>query len=287
MLTPVRTVRRLVSALLAPALLGGAGVVGLALLGPAAPASAATKPCVGVIVDGRLAGGGLRTSCAEGDPDSGLEALTKAGVSYAFVPRQPGQICQLDGLPECSRNSADTYWSYWWRAPGSSRWVYATEGAGSHDPEPGAVEAWVWQEGGRQEPPDIAFGTLCPQATKATSAPTRTAQPEPRPDPTQSEKLTNSAPASTSTKRSTSSTSATSKPASTSPSSATSSDPGPSTEPTTDPASTAPAPSTSNAAAEGDDGGGPPLAGLAIGTVLVAVLGGAALARSRRTGGPQ
>ena len=168
MLTPVRTVRRFVSALLAPALLGGAGVVGLALLGPAAPASAASKPCVGVIVDGRLAGGGLRTGCAEGDPDSGLEALTKAGVSYAFVPRQPGQICQLDGLPECSRNSADTYWSYWWRAPGSSRWVYATEGAGSHDPAPGAIEAWVWQEGGRQEPPDIAFGTLCPQATKAT-----------------------------------------------------------------------------------------------------------------------
>ncbi len=280
----MRTVRRFVSALLAPALLGGAGVVGLALLGPAAPASAASKPCVGVIVDGRLAGGGLRTGCAEGDPDSGLEALTKAGVSYAFVPRQPGQICQLDGLPECSRNSADTYWSYWWRAPGSSRWVYATEGAGSHDPAPGAIEAWVWQEGGRQEPPDIAFGTLCPQATKATPAPTRTAEPEPRPDPTQSEKLTNPAPASTSTKPSTSktsATSATSKP----PTSATSSDPEPSTEPTTDPATTAPAPSTSNAAAEGDEGGGPPLAGLAIGTVLVAVLGGAALARSRRTGG--
>ena len=262
-------------------------MLGLALLGPAAPASAATKPCVGVIVDGRLAGGGLRTTCAEGDPDSGLEALTKADVSYAFVPRQPGQICQLDGLPECSRNSADTYWSYWWRAPGSSRWVYATEGAGSHDPEPGATEAWVWQEGGRQEPPDIAFSTLCPQATKATSAPTRTAEPEPRPDPTQSEKLTNSAPASTSTKPSASAPSATStsKPATTSPSTATSSDPEPSTEPATDPATTAPAPSTSNAAAEGDDGGGPPLAGLVVGTVLVAVLGGAALARSRRTGG--
>jgi len=163
--------------------------------------------------------------------------------------------------------------------------VYATEGAGSHDPEPGAVEAWVWQEGGRQEPPDIAFGTLCPQATKTTSAPTRTAEPEPRPDPTQSEKLTSSVPASTSAKPSAATTSATSRPVSTSPTSSTSSGPEPSTDPTTDPATTAPAPSTTDAADEGDEGGGPPLAGLAIGTVLVAVLGGAALARSRRTGG--
>ena len=259
-------------------------MVGLALLGPAAPASAATKPCVGVVVDGRLAGGGLRTSCAKGDPDSGLEALTMAGVGYAFVPRQPGQICQLDGFPECSRNSADTYWSYWWRAPGSSRWVYATEGAGGHDPEPGAVEAWVWQEGGRQEPPDIAFATLCPQATttqttKATRSPTPAAEPEPIPDTTRTKDLATPGPASSSTKPTTS---ATSTPPTTSTSTTS---PAPSTDPTTDPATTSPAPSSSNAATEDDDGGGPPLAGLAIGTVLVAVLGGAALARSRRTGG--
>lgn len=285
MLTPVRTVRRLASALLAPALLGGAGVVGLALLGPAAPASAATTPCVGVIVDGRLAGGGLRTSCAKGDPDSGLEALTKAGVSYAFVPRQPGQICQLDGFPECSRNSADTYWSYWWRAPGSSRWVYATQGAGSHDPEPGAVEAWVWQEGGRQEPPDIAFGTLCPQASqsaKPTGSPTGAADPEPIPDTTRTKDLATPGPTVSATEPA-----KPSKRATTSTPPPTSSSPAASTDPTTDPASTSAAPS-SNAAGpsdDDDDGGRPPLAGLAIGTVLVAGLGGAALVRSRRTGG--
>ena len=120
--------------------------------------------------------GDVSTGCAKGDPDSGLEALTKAGYSYAFVPRQPGQVCQIDGAPECSRTSTDTYWSYWWRAKGSSRWVYATEGAATHDPAPGATEAWVWQDGGRREPPDIALSTDLPPGR-------RPADQEPRPAP--------------------------------------------------------------------------------------------------------
>ena len=274
MLTPVRTVR-LGAALLAPVLLGGAGSVGLALLGPAAPASAAVKPCVGVVVDGRLAGGDLRTACAVGDPDSGLEALTDAGFSYAFVPRQPGQVCQVDGFPECSRNSADTYWSYWWSAPGSSRWVYATEGAGSHDPKPGAVEAWVWQEGGKRQPPDIALTTICPQAvrqprtrTPAASprATTASAEPVPLPDLTKTPahlKHTVSPRAEASS---------------------TSADPS-TPAPTSTSASTSAAPSVAGSAptATDDDSGGPPWTGLALGVGLVGLLGGAAFTRFRRT----
>ena len=168
------TARRLAAALAATALAG----LGL-LAGPPAPAAAA-EPCVGVVVDARLLGGGVSTGCAKGDPDSGLEALTKAGYSYAFVPRQPGQVCQIDGIPECSRTSTDTYWSYWWRAKGSSRWVYATEGAATHDPAPGATEAWVWQDGGRREPPDIALRTICPQV--ADAADRRRPSPSPGPD---------------------------------------------------------------------------------------------------------
>ncbi len=278
MLTPVRTVRRLGAALLAPVLLGGAGSVGLALLGPSAPALAAAKPCVGVIVDGRLAGGDLRTGCAVGDPDSGLEALTAAGVSYAFVPRQPGQVCQLDGFPECSRNSADTYWSYWWRAPGSTRWVYASEGAGSHDPEPGAVEAWVWQEGGKRQPPGIAFRTICPQAVQAPSTRTPTASPRssrasgdavPLPDLTKSPAdLKPTQPL-------------TADPA---PTSASASSQAPTPAPSSSSASTA-APSVTRSApvSADDESGGPPWVGPVLGLGLVAVLGGAAFARFRRT----
>ncbi len=275
MLTPVRTVRRLGAALLAPVLLGGAGSVGLALLGPAAPVVAAAKPCVAVVVDGRLAGGDLRTACAAGDPDSGLEALTAAGFSYAFVPRQPGQVCQVDGFPECSRNSADTYWSYWWRAPGSSRWVYATEGAGSHDPVPGAVEAWVWQEGGRRQPPDIAFRTICPRAVKQPS--TRTPAASPRPTTASNEPAPTPDLTTTPAER---------KPTESHSAGATS----PSADlttpaPTSTSASAAAAPSVPRSAppTANDESGGPPWTGLALGVGLVGLLGGAAATRFRRT----
>jgi len=282
----VRSVGRGVAALLAPALLGGAGsaVAVALLLGPTAPvpAAAATRPCVGMIVDGRLAGGSLRTGCATGDPRSGLAALTAAGFSYAFVPRQPGQVCQIGGLPECSRNGSDTYWSYWHRASGTHRWVYSGEGAATYDPEPGDTEAWVWQEGGKRPPPDIAFGTLCPQAAAADVEPSdppmpaATAKKSTTPRPTGSgdvplPDLTTTPPAlkpspATTTTSSSGATTPVSPP------------------PTTNtPASSEPSPSTSPVASTDD--GGPPWAGLAVGVAVVALLGGAAVVRARRTGG--
>ena len=144
----------------------------------------------------------------------------------------------------------------------------------------------MWQEGGRQEPPDIAFGTLCPQATPAaepTDSPTRAAEPEPIPDTTRTEDLATPAPASLATKPTSRRSDADHvddrrprRPR-----------PAPSTDPTTDPAThlAGAVVDATRPPSDDDDGGGPPLAGLAIGTVLVAVLGGAALARSRRTGG--
>ena len=57
-----------------------------------------TAPCVGVVVDARLAGGPLRTGCANGDPRSRARGADRAGFSYAFVPRQPGP-----GLPDRRR----------------------------------------------------------------------------------------------------------------------------------------------------------------------------------------
>jgi hypothetical protein len=259
-------------------------VVVALVLGPTAPvpAAAATRPCVGMIVDGRLAGGSLRTGCATGDPRSGLAALTDAGFSYAFVPRQPGQVCQIDGLPECSRNGSDTYWSYWHRTKGSHRWVYSGEGAATYDPEPGDTEAWVWQEGGKRPPPDIAFGALCPQAVaadvepsdppmpaptaKKTTTPTGSGDPQPLPD------LTTTPPALKPSK-----TASTGSPAATSAEAA--------TPPPTTPATTPPPSPNASPVASTDDGGGPPWAGLAVGVAVVALLGGAAVARARRTGG--
>ncbi len=274
-----RTARRLAAALAATALAG----LGL-LAGPAAPAAAA-EPCVGVVVDARLLGGSVSTGCAKGDPDSGLEALTKAGYSYAFVPRQPGLVCQINGNPECSRTSTDTYWSYWYRARGSSTWVYASQGAASHDPAPGSTEAWVWQDGGRRQPPDIALRTICPQVA---SPPTKSSSPTP-------DRTTRSATASPSPKQSSSSPKGDGAAASGRTSDKPSADTTTSAAPTSTTASPttattssrAPSTAAASAASDGDDGGGAlPWVGVVVGGGLIAVFGGSALARSRRGGGP-
>lgn len=287
------SVRRAVAALL-PGLLGGAwAAVGLlTAYGPAAPAAAAT-PCVGVVVDGRLAGGTLRTACAQGDPRTGLDALTRAGFGYAFVPRQPGLVCQVDGFPECARTSTRTYWSYWHRARGSSRWVYSTQGAGSYDPEPGSTEAWVWQDGGRRQPPSTSFRSICPQA--ATSSGTGGAQPAPAtrsdepvdPPATGKPQPVNGGGPSRTARPPTPSASASRSPAGTAPTTAPPS-------PTRAPSSTAAPPPTPSPTASGQtvqppaDSGddGPPWVGLAVGAALVAALGGAAVLRARRGGTP-
>jgi hypothetical protein len=214
------------------------------------------------------------------------------------VPRQPGQVCQIGGIPECSRNSADTYWSYWWRAKGSSRWVYATEGAATHDPAPGATEAWVWQDGGRREPPDIALRTICPQLADPDPTPspspetdrTRTASRSPSATPSPSTSSGGGASGRTSERRSPAATRTprathTSTPPAT-PSTATSSpdDLEAATPPTTGVSSQDRADGTDGA--DGTDDGSVPWVGVAVGGGLIAAFGGAALARSRRGGGP-
>ncbi len=289
-------------AVLVAALLGGVGSLAWLVLLPA-PAGAAAKPCIGVIVDARLLGGDVRTGCAVGDPDSGLEALTKAGFGYAFVPRQPGLVCQIDRAPECTRTTTTTYWSYWYRAKGSQTWVYSSAGAASHDPAPGSTEAWVWQEGGRKAPPDIALTTVCPQAAGEPTA-TRTAKKTPSPT-SSARSSTRSATTSPSQRATTTSRKAATKKAATKkaakntvtptaestppatpdktsePSGTTASSSDPDTG--TSPQSTAPAAATG--APADPDSGGPPWVGLLVGAGLVAGLGGAALARSRRSGG--
>lgn len=267
-------------------------VTTVAVLGALPAPARAAEPCVGVIVDGRLLGGDVRTGCAEGDPDSGLEALDLAGFGYAFVPRQPGLVCQLDGVPGCEQTSATTYWSYWYREKDSRAWVYSNSGAGNRDPVPGSVEAWVWQDGGRREPPDVGLPLICPQVVappaspKPSPSPVRTSE---RPDGTASPSgdATSTKPAGpkSRTSRSTTPSPTTSSPPSTEPATdSTTAEPTSAsasalpTSPTTDPTTAA----RTEAPAEDD---GPPWIGLALGIGLVGALGAAALVRSRRPGG--
>ena len=251
------------------------------LAGPfAAPVSAAER-CVGVVVDARLLGGVVSTGCAEGDPDSGLAALEAAGFRYAFAPRLPGFVCQIDSAPECSRTGTTTYWSYWYRTKGSRAWVYSSEGAGSRDPAPGSTEAWVWQDGGRREPPDVALETICPQVARSR---TERAVPSSSPSPA---RTSGSAAAARPSRRTTGTTGTTDRsPAPASPAPATASD-GTAPAPTTAPAASSAPASRSSAAGGVPAGDGPdrtPWTGVVLGGGLVAALGAAALARSRRSG---
>jgi hypothetical protein len=268
----------------------GAAVAISGLLGLATPhvANAAADPCVGVIVDGRLYGGALTYSCAKGDPTSGLAALRMAGYSYAFVPRQPGLVCQINSKPACSDTSTTSYWSYWHRAPGSSTWVYSSKGAGSYDPANGSTEAWVWQQGGKKTPPSIGQKTICPQA--ASPAPTRATTKAPRATGAGGGSSTGQTtrgraaggavtpamrrPSSSPTGRPTGAISASPAATSVSP------------DTTQSFSSTAPEASRLDGAlSQGSGGGGPPWPGLALGAALALGIGAAATIRAVRSRG--
>jgi hypothetical protein len=112
-----------------------------------APASASDCAGVKVVVDFSAFGGGVQTGCAAGDPATGLAALTGAGFTYSFVPRQPGFVCRINSLPNpCTMPTTSAYWSYWHATPGGT-WTYGTSGAGAHDPAPGSVEGWAFGAG--------------------------------------------------------------------------------------------------------------------------------------------
>lgn len=117
---------------------------------PAAQAEADSCDGVWVAVDASELDAGATTRCAPGDPSSGLDALTKAGHTYAFVPGNQGMVCTIDRRPDpCNNAPTDAYWSYW-HASAGGEWRYSSTGAGKRDPEPGTVEGWAFGAG---EPP--------------------------------------------------------------------------------------------------------------------------------------
>lgn len=147
--------------------------------------------CVAVVVDAGDLGGPVETSCAAGDPLSGLEALELAGFTVTRRARD-GLLCAVGGRPACGDTDGDSYWSYWYRDLGSSDWTYSSLGAGSRDPQPGSVEAWVWQDGkgaadrapgedgsgANRRPPAVDYATICADsasapATDSAAAPAR------------------------------------------------------------------------------------------------------------------
>jgi hypothetical protein len=131
---------------------------GLVATGSAAAAPAYAAACSGtkgvtVVVDFTKLGGKVKTACDAGNPASGLAALTGAGFTYAFVPRQPGFVCTIDKKPNpCNGAPTKAYWSYWHAKP-HGKWVYSSTGAGNYHPAPGTVQGWAF---GASKPPRIS-----------------------------------------------------------------------------------------------------------------------------------
>jgi hypothetical protein len=131
---------------------------GLVATGSAAAAPAYAAACTGqkgvtVVVDFAKLGGKIKTACDPGHPANGLAALTGAGFTYAFVPRQPGFVCTIDKKPSpCNGAPATAYWSYWHAKP-HGKWVYSNLGAGSYHPAAGSVQGWAFGSGQRPRIP--------------------------------------------------------------------------------------------------------------------------------------
>ncbi len=146
---------RAFAALAAAALLAAILVAFVVRAAPASAAACGTKYKKGVtvVVDFRKFHKGIKIGCDEKRPANGLVALTKAGFSYTFVPRQPGFVCTIDKEPKkCNGAPATAYWSYWHAKP-HGKWIYSTLGAASYHPKSGWVEGWAFGNG---KPPGIS-----------------------------------------------------------------------------------------------------------------------------------
>ncbi|GLZ76962.1 hypothetical protein Afil01_17690 [Actinorhabdospora filicis] len=162
--------RRLSAALAALALCATAGTV---IAAPAAQAASCREGGgVTVVVDN---GGGAQTSCANGDPGSGLAALSSAGFGYR--QNSTKLVCSINSTPGDCPDPPPTnkYWSYWYGSPGGS-WTYSPKGPGTRNPKPGDVEGWAYGAG---KPPSIAP----PAEQPAPKPPPKTEDPKPGGDP--------------------------------------------------------------------------------------------------------
>lgn len=146
------TRRQRLYAAAAAGVLVAVGAVVPDLVSPADAAACSGNSGVTVVVDFASLTGGVRRTCSPGDPTSGLAALRGAGFTYAFVPRQPGFVCQINTKPNpCNGAPTSAYWSYWHAVPGG-KWQFSNAGAGTYNPKPGTVEGWAFGAG---KPPSI------------------------------------------------------------------------------------------------------------------------------------
>jgi hypothetical protein len=148
--------------------------------------SAKSKPtiCVALVVDGRALGSDVSTSCAKvAKGSTGIDVLHAGGHTVGF--RNDGLLCTIDGLPKggCATVDDTHYWAYFHRPPGTTKWIYSSEGASTYQPVDDSTDGWVYDDGKALTPDNVPYAQICktetsPKPTPAPSdKPTRSAAP--------------------------------------------------------------------------------------------------------------
>src|SRR4051794_14454519 len=261
-------------------------VIALGAFLPMPTTSAAPTICVALVVDFTPLNGAVDSGCTRVPKGAnGYDVLRAGGHTFQICAN--GVIGTIDGQPAngCRIKDSTHFWGYWHRKPGSRTWTFSNFGAGGYHPVEGSTEGWVWEDGKTSPPADTSYPVGC-------HSPPASASPTPRP----SAHTSTNAPAShgganngaRSATRKTSTTPTSSKPhrarrhASASP---------PDPKQSSSPAAVGTAPTPTSTAAvlsdpppdPADDGRGP-VAPLAAGVGLAALLGTGAWWRSRRNG---
>lgn len=153
---------------------------------PAAPAQAAYcsgGAGVSVYVDFGALGGGTATGCG-GGASVASTAFQKAGFSLAQSPRQPGFVCQVNGLPKDPSTCMGTasYWGFFVSDDGKG-WVYASQGVYQEAVDSGDSVALVWQSTTSKRAPGVAPAPSAGGQDSVAPAPTATRRPKPKPKP--------------------------------------------------------------------------------------------------------
>ncbi len=254
-------------------------LLGVAVVGDTAPASAAA--CSGttgvtVVIDN---GSATSTRCASGDPSSAMAALQAVASVISPQRFQGSVVCRIDGLPSVADEPCvgmppeKAYWAFFHASAGGS-WTYSTSGVGTYNPKPGSVIGFRFGSGQapRLAPPAATTPQPKPTPPRVSAVPTPTA---PRPGSTGGAKATPAQPSASSTPKA--SGAATSATPTTTPTPANSGSV--SATPSSSSSDSAATPAASQDAP--GTGGGSPW-GLALALLGVAGLGYAALRAARR-----
>lgn len=179
---------RLLVRLLVVVLVSAGTTVG-AVTAPASAEVCRSATGVSVVVDFRELGGGAQTVCnGAGGGRSAWTILEESGFALREVARQPGFVCQVDGLPadqECRDTPPqNAYWGLYWSDGTDGTWTYSSLGARDLRVPAGGSVAFAWQ--GQQSGPPATTPPVSRSQEPSPSPQTTTADPSPSASPSTS-----------------------------------------------------------------------------------------------------